>query len=229
MILDETTKLPLPRGRYVCVSVRDTGHGIGEEAREHLFEPFFTTKPPGKGTGLGLATCYGIVRQCGGHIAVESAPGEGARFDVYLPRTEGPASLPPDTEKGPLPRGTETVLLVEDEPPVRRVALRTLRAQGYRVLEASDGDEALARALSHTGPIHLLVTDVVMPRMGGIELAQRLRALRPETRVLHVSGYVEPSRWDAPAAGGAFLQKPFLPDTLARKVREVLDAPAPRP
>jgi PAS domain S-box-containing protein len=225
--VDETSKLPLAPGRYVRVSVRDTGHGIDAAAREHLFEPFFTTKAPGKGTGLGLATCYGIARQCGGHIAVESAPGAGARFDVYLPRVEGPASPPPDTQKGPPPRGSETVLLVEDEPPVRRVALRALRENGYRVIEAADGDEALARARRHPGPVHLLVTDVVMPRMGGIELARRLRALRPETRVIHVSGYVEPSRWDVPGVSGAFLQKPFLPETLLRKVREVLDAADP--
>jgi PAS domain S-box-containing protein len=226
LTLRDPGKLSLPDGPYVRISVRDTGHGIPEEIREHLFEPFFTTKGPGKGTGLGLATCYGIVRQCGGHIAVESAPGAGTCFEVYLPRADGPPSVRADAEEGPLPRGTETVLLAEDEPAVRRTALRVLRAQGYRLLEAADGVEALERAKRHAGPIHLLVTDVVMPRMGGIELARRLRALRPETRVLHVSGYVERSMWQAPHAqpGAAFLQKPFLPAALARKVREVLDA-----
>ena len=220
----------LPVGRYVRVSVSDTGHGIAPELLEHLFEPFFTTKESGRGTGLGLATCYGIVRQCGGQIEVESAPGEGARFHVYLPWVAGPPSVAAAPAEGRLPRGTETVLLVEDERPVRAVTLRILRAQGYFVIEAGDGVEALALAQCHSGPIHLLVTDVVMPRMGGIELAERLRALRPETRVLHVSGYVDRAIWDGPvrAAGAAFLQKPFLPETLVRKVREVLGG-APRP
>jgi len=227
VMLQGETKVPLPDGPYVRISVRDTGHGISEEVREHLFEPFFTTKAPGKGTGLGLATCYGIVRQCGGHIAVESAPGEGTCFEVYLPRVEGPPSEEPAAAEGALPRGSETVLLVEDEAPVRLVALRALRALGYRVIEASDGLDALARATDHQGPIHMLVTDVVMPRMGGIELGRRLRLLRPETRVLHVSGYVERSLWEGAGseAGVAFLQKPFVPATLARKVREVLDDP----
>jgi two-component system, cell cycle sensor histidine kinase and response regulator CckA len=136
----------------------------------------------------------------------------------------------PSAPEGRLPRGTETVLLVEDERPVRAVTLRILRAQGYCVLEAGDGAEALALAQRHPGPIHLLLADVVMPRMGGIELAERLRALRPETRVLHVSGYVDRAIWDGPvpAAGAAFLQKPFLPETLVRKVREVLGGD-PRP
>jgi signal transduction histidine kinase len=229
--LREGARLPLPSGRYARISVRDTGHGIPEELREHVFEPFFTTKDPGKGTGLGLATCYGIVRQCGGHIAVESAPGAGTCFEVYLPRVEGPSTVRPSSERGPVPGGTETVLIVEDEAAVRRMALRVLEAQGYRLLEAGDGVEALARAQEHAGPIHLLVTDVVMPRMGGIELARRLHALRPETRVLHVSGYVERSLWDRPASevGVAFLHKPFLPAELARKVREVLDGKEGRP
>ena len=220
----------LPAGRYVRVSVSDTGHGIAPELFEHLFEPFFTTKEAGRGTGLGLATCYGIVHQCGGHIEVESAPGAGTRFDVYLPRVEGPPSGVPAAAEARLPRGTETVLLVEDERSVRAVTLRILRAQGYQVLEAGDGVEALALAERHPGPIHLLVADVVMPRMGGIELAHSLRALRPETRVLHVSGHVDRAFFDGPvsAAGAVFLQKPFLPQTLARKVREVLDAD-PRP
>jgi two-component system cell cycle sensor histidine kinase/response regulator CckA len=222
--------LPLPDGSYVRVAVRDTGHGIGEQVREHLFEPFFTTKQPGKGTGLGLATCYGIVQQCGGHITVESAPDEGARFDVYLPRVEAAAPAVAKAPAGPLPTGEETVLLVEDEGPVRAVALRALRAQGYRVLEAADGDDALEVARAHGDAIDLLVADVVMPRMGGIELARRLRAERPKLRVLHVSGYVEPALREGPAVvpGAAFLHKPFLPETLARKVRELLDAPERR-
>ena len=217
--------IPLPEGPYVKVSVRDTGHGIGAAVREHLFEPFFTTKQPGEGTGLGLATCYGIVQQCAGHITVESAPDAGARFDVYLPRI----SARPVTARRPEPRsvptGTETVLLVEDEGPVRAVALRALRAHGYRVLEAGDGDEGLAVAKAFSGKIDILVADVVMPRMGGIELARRLRAERPEIRVLHVSGHVDPALRERTAvvSGAAFLDKPFAPGTLARKVREVLD------
>src|SRR5262249_23571508 len=153
---------------------------------------------------------------------VESAPGAGARFDVFLPQVDAAPADDGDVDPVTLRRGTETLLLVEDEPPVRAVALRALRQLGYHVLEAGDGDEALARARSYAGPIHLLVTDVVMPRMGGIELAQRLRVQRPKTRVLHVSGYVDPSLLEGATPGSAFLQKPFLPDTLARKVREVL-------
>jgi PAS domain S-box-containing protein len=230
VVVHEERHPALPAGRYVRVSVSDTGHGIAPELFDHLFEPFFTTKEWGRGTGLGLATCYGIVRQCGGHIEVESAPEAGARFDVYLPRVEGPPTSATAVAEGRLPRGTETVLLVEDERSVRAVTLRILRGQGYHVIEAGDGVEALALAARHPGPIHLLVADVVMPRMGGIELADRLRALRPGTRVLHVSGHVDSAAWEGPtpASGAVFLQKPFLPETLARKVREVLDGD-PRP
>jgi PAS domain S-box-containing protein len=218
--------LPLGAGPYVRVAVSDTGHGIAEEVLQHLFEPFFTTKQQGKGTGLGLATCYGIVQQCGGHIAVESAPAAGARFDVYLPRVDAAPHEITTAETGPLPRGTETILLVEDEAPVRAVALRALRAQGYRVLEASDGAEALELAARHAAQIDLLVADVVMPRMGGIELARRLRAERPRLRVLHVSGYVEPALREEASVPphSSFLHKPFPPETLVRKVREILDA-----
>jgi two-component system, cell cycle sensor histidine kinase and response regulator CckA len=227
VVVKTEAHLPLPEGPYVRVAVRDTGHGIGPNVREHLFEPFFTTKQPGKGTGLGLATCYGIVQQCGGHIAVESEPEQGARFEVYLPRVDAPPLAVPKSDAGPAPSGTETVLLVEDEAPVRAVALRALRALGYRVLEAADGDEALAVAKAYTAPIDLLVADVVMPRLGGIELARRLRAKRPRIRVLHVSGYIEPALREGPAVvpGAAFLYKPFLPEALARKVRELLDLP----
>ena len=215
-------------GRYVGVSVSDTGHGIAPELVEHLFEPFFTTKEPGRGTGLGLATCYGIVHQCGGHIEVESAPGAGRASTSTCP---GWRARPRGCRRPrrPAPRGTETVLLVEDERSVRAVTLRILRAQGYEVLEAGDGVEALALAERHAGPIHLLVADVVMPRMGGLELAERLRALRPETRVLHVSGYVDRAIFDGPvsAAGAAFLRSRSCPRRW-RAVREVLDAD-PRP
>ncbi len=224
-LMEGDPSLLLPPGRWVRISVCDTGQGIAPAVRAHLFEPFFTTKEPGKGTGLGLATCYGIVEQCGGHIFVDSRPGAGARFDVFLPQVEGaPVRARASAPSSP-PRGSETVLLVEDEPLVREVAARTLRAQGYAVIEAGDGGEALARARAHSSPIHLLVADVVMPRMGGVELAERLRAERPDTRVLHVSGYLERSlpTTPKPPAGTAFLQKPFLPEQLARKVRAVLE------
>jgi len=213
-------------GRYVMLSVSDTGMGMTPEVREQAFEPFFTTKEKGKGTGLGLSTVYGIVKQSGGYIWVYSAPGQGTAVKIYLPRVEEEADAllrrgSPDS----IPRGSETVLVVEDEPSVRTLAAHILRDQGYRVLEAGEGEEALRVAQEHLAEIHLLLTDVVMPRMGGKELADRLKTLRPRVKVLFVSGFPD----DAIAQHGilapsiAFLQKPFSPATLAQKVREVLD------
>jgi CheY-like chemotaxis protein len=190
-----------------------------------VFEPFFTTKERGKGTGLGLATVYTIVQQSGGHVEVESAPGQGSTFRVYLPRVEeevrGGQSLPGLFK---LPGGRETVLLVEDEDVVRGLARQTLESSGYTVLEARDGQEGLEICQRHPEPIHVLVTDVVMPRLGGHELAARVTALRPGLRVLFLSGYTE----EGLGRGGmesatAFLPKPFTPAVLARKVRELLD------
>jgi len=211
----------------VRVRVSDNGVGISTEARAHLFEPFFTTKGPGKGTGLGLATVYGIVTQSGGAIRVDSEPGQGAVFTIDLPRVDAPADLRGDPGiPEAAPHGSETVLLVEDEPEVRGLARDILHQQGYTVLEAADGDEALRIGREHGGPIHLLVTDVVMPQMGGRELADHLKAGRRETKVLYVSGYTDDAilHQGVSETGTAFLPKPFTAAELAHKVREVLDA-----
>jgi len=218
---------PIP-GEYVMLAVSDTGVGMTDEVKTHLFEPFFTTKEVGKGTGLGLATCYGIVKQSGGWIRAYSEPGQGTTFKIYFPRVqEPPAGLPPRDQVGFLPRGTETILLVEDEVLVRSLATQILRDQGYTVLEATNGEEALQIVQQQEGqPIHLLLTDVVMPQMGGKALADRLRATRPGLKVLFASGYMDEEVWDLGVSdlGIGFLQKPFTPGALARKVREVLDA-----
>jgi PAS domain S-box-containing protein len=219
---------PAPPGSYVHLAVSDTGGGLSDEARAHLFEPFFTTKELGKGTGLGLATVYGIVKQNGGFIYVDSSPGAGTTVRIYLPPAVGPVPTPeaptpmPVTEKG-----SETVLLVEDEAAVRQFARRALEANGYCVLPAADGTEALALAERHPGPIHVLLTDVVMPGMGGPELATRLAQRRPTVRVLFSSGYTDDATvlQGVREAGTAFLQKPFAPEDLIRKLREVLSAP----
>ncbi|HEX4627818.1 MAG TPA: PAS domain S-box protein [Gemmatimonadales bacterium] len=216
----------LPPGDYVCLAVTDTGAGMDEATQAHLFEPFFTTKEVGKGTGLGLATVYGIVKQSGGYVWVYSEVGHGTTVKVYLPRVEGATETAPLVPAPQVVRGgTETVLLVEDAAPVRSLARKSLAARGYTVLDAADGPSALALATSHGGAIDLLVTDVVMPGMGGRELAERLAAVRPQMKVLYTSGYTDDAmvRQGVLTAGVAFLQKPFIPDTLARKVRDVLD------
>jgi PAS domain S-box-containing protein len=213
-------------GPHVRLTVRDTGVGMDGLIKAHLFEPFFTTKGPGKGTGLGLATVYGIVTQSGGAIRVESEPGQGATFTIELPRIDAPAELPGDPGiPAAAPHGSETVLLVEDEPEVRGLARDILQQQGYTVLESADGDEALRIGREHVGPIHLLVTDVVMPLMGGRELADRLRVGRGETKVLYVSGYTDDAilHQGVSETGMAFLPKPFTASALAHKVRQVLD------
>jgi PAS domain S-box-containing protein len=215
-------------GCYAALDVRDTGIGMPPEVRAHLFEPFFTTKEVGKGTGLGLATVYGIVKQSGGFISVVSEVGDGATFRVYLPRVEGvPASeeAPAHASPGTSFRGSETVLLTEDEEAVRQLGRRALESEGYTVLAAASGRDALAFLGRHDGAIDLLVTDVVMPGMGGRELAERLAVQRPDTPVLYISGYPgdESDERGALAPGASLLRKPFLPEELARKVREVLD------
>ncbi len=214
-------------GDYVLLSVSDTGVGMTDDVKARAFDPFFTTKEQGKGTGLGLATVHGIVRQTGGHVEVESEPGRGSTFRVYLPRTDGSAEAGTrGAGPGDLPRGTETVLVAEDEPAVRALTCRVLRGCGYAVLEAGGAGEAARAAGAHPGPIHLLVTDVVMPGVGGRQLAELLRADRPGLRVLYLSGYTD----DAVVRHGVyhdrvhFLPKPFAPAELARKVREVLDS-----
>jgi len=215
-------------GRYVMLAVTDTGVGIDRAAQARLFEPFFTTKEFGKGTGLGLATVYGIVKQSGGYIWVYSEPGRGATFKVYLPRVEHAgesvaAPQPPARALG----GTETILLAEDEAAVRNLARRVLEKHGYKLLLAATGRDGVRLAKEHAGPIDLLVTDVVMPEMGGRELAQHLTARQPGLKVLFLSGYTDDAivHHGVLDAGVAFLQKPFKPDELARKIREVLDAP----
>jgi CheY-like chemotaxis protein len=197
------------------------------EVKERVFEPFFTTKENGKGTGLGLSMVYGIVKQSGGNVSVYSEPGHGSVFKIYLPRVEEEAiALVRRDEAGPMPRGDETVLLVEDELSVRDLAARILRRQGYKVLEASDGNEAFLLAQNHSGKnIHLMITDVVMPRMGGRELADRLKNVRSDMKVLFISGYTDDAivHHGVLDPGIEFLQKPFSPTALAQKVREVLD------
>src|SRR5437016_6107550 len=216
----------LPPGQYVLLAVSDTGVGMDEATQKHLFEPFFTTKEVGKGTGLGLATVYGIVKQSGGYIWVYSEPGHGTTVKVYLPRVPGAAEPLPVADATPeLRRGSEIVLLVEDAAPVRSLARKSLESYGYTVLEAADGPAALDLAARHPRGIDILVTDVVMPGMSGRELAERLAPARPAMRVLYTSGYTDDAmvRQGVLRAGVAFLQKPFVPETLARKVREVLD------
>ena len=212
-------------GSYVLLTVSDTGTGMDEETKSHLFEPFFTTKEQGKGTGLGLATVYGIVKQSGGFIWADSEPGCGARFTIYLPRVA--ASVQAAT---PLPVassgvfGSETILVVEDEPGVRKLTCRALSGQGYTILRAECGEEALRVADEYEGTIHLLVTDVVMPGMSGPELVKQIATVRPETKVLYLSGYTDDSivRHGMLEPGIILLPKPFTPQSLVHKVREVL-------
>jgi CheY-like chemotaxis protein len=220
----------LAPGRYVMLGVHDNGHGIDTDTRTRLFEPFFTTKEQGKGTGLGLATVYGIVKQSGGYIIVESEPGQGAAFKVFLHRLEADVVEVKQVEHlhEERPRGSETVLLVEDEDVVRNLVREILENNGYTVLEAENGADALELGRQFTEPIHLLVTDVVMPKMSGSELAERLLTLHAETRVLYMSGYTDGAigHHGVLDLHTEFLQKPFTFDALATKVRKVLDAPA---
>jgi PAS domain S-box-containing protein len=214
-------------GRYVLLAVSDTGHGMDESVRAHLFEPFFTTKPRGQGTGLGLATVHGIVHQSGGHIWAYSEVGYGTTMKVYLPRGgQEAAPLEREADASAWPRGTETILVVEDDAGVRKLVISTLAACGYQVLVASTGSAAVELAHNHAGAIHLLVTDVVMPEMNGRAIAQALAAGRPGLPVLYMSGYPDEAmmRHGVLEPGIELIQKPFTPGALARRVREVLDA-----
>lgn len=214
-------------GDYVMLSVSDTGTGLTPEVKARLFEAFFTTKPKGKGTGLGLATCQTIVQQCSGHIIVDSELGKGTTFKIYFPRVDEP--LLPRTMSawiGPLPRGLETLLVVEDEPSVRHLAAGMLEAQGYTVLRANNGQDALRVAGEHKGaPIRLVITDVIMPLMGGKVMAEWLKTTNPDLKILFTSGYMDDAiaRHGVLATGVEFLAKPYPPATLSRKVREMLD------
>ncbi|HXH08328.1 MAG TPA: response regulator [Alphaproteobacteria bacterium] len=217
-------------GAYARLTVADTGHGMDSTTQAHLFEPFFTTKPRGKGTGLGLSIVHGIIAQSGGHIAVDSALGQGTTVTIYLPLAEiGVMTRPASATSNPLLQGTETVLLVEDEEEVRAAVFESLQMRGYTVLKACNGQEAMVISKRYKGPIDLLLTDVVMPQMSGPELVKRLAPQRPTMRIILMSGYpgdaLAPGDLRNPDVG--FLSKPFTPETLARKVREVLDTPAP--
>ena len=215
-------------GRYVMLVVSDTGCGMDVETREKIFEPFFTTKGTGEGTGLGLSTVYGIVKQSDGFIGVDSEPGLGTTFKIYLPRVdEVTEPLEPRTDPVELRQGTETVLLVEDEEMVRALVGDVLERNGYRVLEAPGGPKAIEIAEQHEGHINLLLTDVVMPGMSGRELAEELTRLRPELKVLYMSGYTAeaPSDRGLSNQGTPFLQKPFTPPALMQRVRDLLDLP----
>lgn len=215
---------PVEPGPYVMIAVSDIGQGMSAEVQAHIFEPFFTTKEKGKGTGLGLSTVYGIAQQSGGSVSVYSEPGHGTSFKIYLPRIAGNLQITETRVEKAAPGGTETVLLVEDEESVRHMAQEILKLNGYRVLDASNGTEAVKVSEQHQGLIDIMVTDVVMPLLGGRQLAEKLALTRPEMRVLYISGYTDDAivRHGVLDGRASFLEKPFTPDAFARKIREVL-------
>jgi PAS domain S-box-containing protein len=226
---DDPDRVGIGPGPHVMVTFADTGVGMDRETQANIFEPFFTTKEKGKGTGLGLATVFGIVKQSGGHIVVESEPGHGSVFRLYLPQADGVEDTPEEKQAPTGLSGTETVLLTEDQDDVRAAAREVLRRYGYQVLEARNAGEALLTCERYPQPIHLLLTDVVMPQMSGRELADRLSGLRPEMKVLYMSGYTDTAIVNDGEleANIAYLPKPWLPEQLARRVREVLDENKP--
>lgn len=216
----------LAPGLYTCLTVQDTGIGMNEQVKSHIFEPFFTTKERDKGTGLGLATVYGIIKQSDGHITAQSEVGQGATFSIYLPAVQDQLLLTEQVAHLPdLPRGAETILLVEDEDAVREFAGEVLEVCGYTVLKAHNGVEALDLSRAYAEKLHLLLTDIVMPQMGGWELAERFASHQPMTKILYMSGYTDSSQLNKQIKSGAihFLVKPFTPAILARKVRSLLD------
>jgi signal transduction histidine kinase/CheY-like chemotaxis protein len=214
-------QISIESGPAILLAVSDNGTGMDQETLAHLFEPFFTTKGLGQGTGLGLATVYGIVKQSGGSIWVQSEPDEGTRFEIYLPRTEEALFMEPP-RSAERPRGAETVLVVEDDDVVRALVCHVLRDAGYHVLETSDGEKALRASAEYPDPIPLLLTDVVMPGLNGRSVADALTATRAETKVIFMSGYT--GAFALADSGNAFIQKPFTPTELLQSVREVLDA-----
>jgi CheY-like chemotaxis protein len=217
---------PVVPGPYLMLAVSDTGTGMTPEVKARIFEPFFTTKEKGKGTGLGLSTVYGIVKQSGGYVWVYSELGRGTTFKIYLPRVAAPADTLARPKDARSVAGTETILLAEDDSMLRPLAKSLLEKLGYLVIDAENGEDAVGKAGAHRGAIDLLVTDVVMPRMSGRDLARTLAGTRPDTKVLYVSGYTDDAivHHGMLEPGLNFLQKPFTPATLAKKVREVLDA-----
>jgi len=220
----------LPPGLYVALTIQDTGCGMTEEVKSHLFEPFFTTKERNKGTGLGLATVYGIVKQSNGHIMVQSEVDQGATFTIYLPVVQGLMTTPEHASlSATLPRGKETVLLVEDEEAVRNFTSEVLHSCGYCVLKAENGVEALQVYANHQGLVHLLLTDIVMPQMNGWALAEAIAGQQRGTKILFMSGYTDSVNLGAQAKGGQIelLLKPFTPVALAHKLRTLLDEPTP--
>jgi len=224
---DAAEHLGMTAGPYVALSLTDTGSGMDEPTRARIFEPFYTTKEKGKGTGLGLSTVFGIVQQSGGHVVVESELGAGTTFRVYLPRTASVAEEPRDSSRAPATlHGSETILVAEDDDQVRAVVVGILRRSGYDVLEAQNGGEALLVCEQHADRIHLLVTDVIMPRMSGRKLAERLTTLRGDMRILFMSGYTDGviAEHGILDEGVSFLQKPITPAALLFKVREALES-----
>jgi CheY-like chemotaxis protein len=220
-LLSETDK----PASVVRLIVRDTGCGMDEATKAQVFEPFFTTKKPGKGTGLGLATVHGIITKSDGTIQVQSTPGQGSTFIIEFPRHEVQPHAEREVRRPQTPAGTETILLVEDAATVRQLLREVLRSAGYYLLEASDGVEALEQSRQHQGPIHLMITDAVMPRMGGRQLMDEIRLTRPDIQFLLMSGYMSEraGRLGSVQIDVPFIQKPFLPSDLLRTVRQVLD------
>ena len=227
--LDESFAAVSPNfkpGPYALLSLVDSGIGMDKETLQRIFEPFYTTKAEGKGTGLGLSIVFGIVEQCGGWISVDSEPGRGTTCKIYLPQIETAVEAGEAARVDEPFRGTETILVAEDQDDVRRLVVEELRSYGYCVLEAASGDEALRLAEQQAGPIPLLVTDVVMPRMNGVALAEGIKSLRPETKVLYMSGYSGDliSHQGVLESGMDYIQKPFAPNALATRVRQILNA-----
>jgi CheY-like chemotaxis protein len=228
IILDAKMRAAHPEmtpGSYVVTTIADSGHGMDEDTRSRAFDPFFTTKPVGQGSGLGLSTAYGFIKQSGGFIHLESAPDAGTTIQIYLPRVDATVTIARAPAGRNTPAGDETVLLVEDESAVRVLLASVLGRAGYRLLEAPDGRAALDMAAAHGGPIHLLISDIIMPGINGSELGERLTGVRPDTKVLLISGYADNlvAEQTASMPGTAFLRKPFTPAEFLTRVREVLD------